>query len=669
VKKTTKPKTPKPAKAAKPAKKAPPTPPAKKAKPAAQADLESGAPSPGAGTIVPLDYARTYHKAFNLSLLAEDPKNARQEYRAEDDAALDESVRDKGVQTPLWIRPLDKALKTGETHVLLAGSRRLRSAKRVGLLLVPVFEYTGLDDAQAAELADLENCQRADLSDAERALHYAKMVAEHGWEWWNEADPARSLGHRFNLGGKSSSYEWARIARLPKLALEALASGDLRSRSVAVKLASIGDPKQLMEALQRAISNHWTDKEAAKIVAEEYLAELKGVPFDQADATLLPEAGSCEQCPFRSGNQKDLAPEFRRRGDICTKPACLQNKLYAAFQRQAKAHAEAGGVVWSGREAKENGLGEGWTNLSSKYLDLHSSGWIYQIRKQLEKGQTLKQWLKKGGVEFPAVILAYAPDECVTMEIVLTDEVVREATKAGLVKKESTHSGGGGGGDYAKQAAETRKRKVRGLKLLNLQIGKAVEMAEERPALDRAWALSVEPGNFLNVTLGHLFGKLSHDEARWISQRRALPEKDFALKDNRPDHMGLIQKAIAAAVTDAERLGWMTELMLWPRYMGDAKPEELDDRTEPLLEWLGTTGKEILKWAKAELAAVEVRAPLLKQWMPAMRRIYSVFNISKLEWTAKSVLKSSNSSVPPELIEELCDAVTAEVRKREGGGK
>jgi ParB/RepB/Spo0J family partition protein len=519
------------------------------------------------------EYPRKFIEKFNLSLILEDDENARKNFDEAKQRELEDSVADKGLQQPVWIRLAAKPVK-GCTHVLIAGARRTRAAKKVGLLTVPVFDYGTLSDQDAAELADLENCQRADLSDAERALSYAAMVEKHGWQWWDEKNPSKSLAHRFNLGSKSSAYEWARLSKLPKLALQALANGELTSRSVAVKLASIGDPKRLMEALQEAIRNRWTDKEAGEIIAKNYLAELKGVPFALEDEELVPAAGSCVKCPWRSGNQLDLAPEFRRRGDMCTRPNCLDDKFQAAFKRRAKEHEKKGGKVWGAQEAKKNGMRERWSSLASEYVFLDEGSDQWGRAGFNSKGRKLRD-VFKAQIESGALKVILAMDhESRTREIGEREAVKKAATALGLMKKER-HSSSSGSSE--KQKAEQAAKKE-GEIVLQLQITEAVEAAI-------ATAGDAEASPWAMLALQKLAQDAGADTCRRIAKRRNFDKANFQLKESYGTWQRDALRKEVGGVLERGRLwevaAWIAEIVLTPEYLNWQNPGELVDLKDP----------------------------------------------------------------------------------------
>ena len=55
---------------------------------------------------------------------------------------------------------------------------------------------------------------------------------------------------------------------------------------------------------------------------------LKDAPFNKRDAQLVPAAGSCADCPKRTGHNKLLfSDDLGRNGDQCTDPRCFQTKV------------------------------------------------------------------------------------------------------------------------------------------------------------------------------------------------------------------------------------------------------------------------------------------------------------------------------------------------------
>jgi ParB family transcriptional regulator, chromosome partitioning protein len=93
-----------------------------------------------------------------------------------DDALADlaASVREKGVLTPILVRPLG-----ADSYEIVAGERRWRAAQMAKLHDVPVV-VRELADAEALEIAIIENVQRADLNVIEEAAAYQELIDRFG---------------------------------------------------------------------------------------------------------------------------------------------------------------------------------------------------------------------------------------------------------------------------------------------------------------------------------------------------------------------------------------------------------------------------------------------------------------------------------------------------------
>lgn len=94
---------------------------------------------------------------------------------------LAESVRQHGVMQPIVIRPLldGESKADGITHEIIAGERRWRAAKLVGLTTIPAIERV-LSDEVAIALALIENIQREDLTVLEQAAALERFHTEFG---------------------------------------------------------------------------------------------------------------------------------------------------------------------------------------------------------------------------------------------------------------------------------------------------------------------------------------------------------------------------------------------------------------------------------------------------------------------------------------------------------
>jgi ParB family chromosome partitioning protein len=101
------------------------------------------------------------------------PLQPRTEFRGERLQELIDSIRVHGIIQPLIVR------RNGDKFELIAGERRWRAAKEVGLLEAPVIIRTA-SDQDVLELALIENLQREDLNPIEEAIAFARLAREFG---------------------------------------------------------------------------------------------------------------------------------------------------------------------------------------------------------------------------------------------------------------------------------------------------------------------------------------------------------------------------------------------------------------------------------------------------------------------------------------------------------
>jgi len=87
--------------------------------------------------------------------------------------ALADSIRAVGVLQPVLVRP------AGDGYELIAGERRWRAARRVGMQTIPAL-VRETDDSSALEHALIENLHRDELNPLEEAAAYQQLIEDFG---------------------------------------------------------------------------------------------------------------------------------------------------------------------------------------------------------------------------------------------------------------------------------------------------------------------------------------------------------------------------------------------------------------------------------------------------------------------------------------------------------
>lgn len=100
------------------------------------------------------------------------PQQPREHFDEEALAALADSIREVGILQPVLVR-------AGEDggYELIAGERRWRAARRVGLQTVPAMVRVA-DDAAMLQHAIVENIQREELNPLEEAAAYQQLIED-----------------------------------------------------------------------------------------------------------------------------------------------------------------------------------------------------------------------------------------------------------------------------------------------------------------------------------------------------------------------------------------------------------------------------------------------------------------------------------------------------------
>jgi ParB family chromosome partitioning protein len=137
-------------------------------------------------TSSPLDQPTKHDPVFWVPVdkIEPNPYQPRREFDETALKALAESIRQYGVLQPL-VATRKEVEKSGggieSRYELIAGERRLRASKLIGLKEVPVVIRAGEDTSQMKlELAIIENLQREDLNPVDRARALAQLSADFG---------------------------------------------------------------------------------------------------------------------------------------------------------------------------------------------------------------------------------------------------------------------------------------------------------------------------------------------------------------------------------------------------------------------------------------------------------------------------------------------------------
>lgn len=249
-------------------------------------------------------------RATQTLRLTEIEQNRSQPRKKFDDTAiteLAESIRLHGMLQPIVVRPIADG-----RYQIVAGERRWRAAKRVGLSEVPVI-IRDLTDQEVYELALIENLQRENLNPIEEAVGYQTLMEQYQL---TQEEIAKAVGR-----SRSAVANCLRLLNLPQVVQGFLESGAI-TVGHAKALAAIKDENLLIECASRAAEDKITVREIEKIAkrqAQTQPAVKQKSPdeiyYEEMEISLGNHLGRKVQ--VQSGKKKGtLTLEFYNREDL-----------------------------------------------------------------------------------------------------------------------------------------------------------------------------------------------------------------------------------------------------------------------------------------------------------------------------------------------------------------
>lgn len=171
------------------------------------------------------------------------------------------SIKEHGILQPIIVRKADE-----ENHYeIIAGERRYRASKLIGLAKVPVI-VKKINNHEALELAIIENVQRADLSLIEEAEGYRQLIHEFSYSQEQVAQKTgKSRSHIANI---------LRLLTLPQ-SVHNLLNKKVISMGHARAIINSKDPEELAK---RIVDTALTVREAEELVRDEKIEKIKNTP-------------------------------------------------------------------------------------------------------------------------------------------------------------------------------------------------------------------------------------------------------------------------------------------------------------------------------------------------------------------------------------------------------
>lgn len=186
-----------------------------------------------------------------LSDILTNPNQPRKLFSKEAIDELAHSIEEKGIIQPLIVRPLG-----GGKYEIVAGERRFRAAKQLGLETVPAV-VKDVNSNETLELALIENIQRENLNVVEEALAYKDLLSKFQY---TQDELAKRLGK-----DRSSIANSLRLLKLPDKIRAMLINNQL-SMGHARAILAVDDKDAQIQIADDVMANSLSVRETETLV-------------------------------------------------------------------------------------------------------------------------------------------------------------------------------------------------------------------------------------------------------------------------------------------------------------------------------------------------------------------------------------------------------------------
>lgn len=189
----------------------------------------------------------------DINLIVANPNQPRTHFDEEALSELAASIRELGVISPITLRKNEDG-----KYLIIAGERRYRASKQIGLRTIPAYVKTAADE-QVMEMALIENIQREDLNAIEIALTFYRLMEEYKLT-------QERLSER--VGKKRTTIaNYLRLLRLPAEIQMGIKDKKIEMGH-ARAILGLSEPSQQLKVYDEIIKNDYSVRKVEEIVRD-----------------------------------------------------------------------------------------------------------------------------------------------------------------------------------------------------------------------------------------------------------------------------------------------------------------------------------------------------------------------------------------------------------------
>ena len=193
-----------------------------------------------------------------ISKISPNTNQPRQYFNNKHMEELKKSIKGRGVLQPITVREL-----SNEQYIIIAGERRYRASKALGLKWIPAYAVKINNESEMMEYALIENIQRVDLNPIEEAEGYAILRGKYNLSQQNIADKVAK--------SRSEISNKLRLLKLPPIIKDSLRIQEI-SYGHARALITIRESKKMISLYYTIIKKKYSVRKT-EFLAKQYLLD------------------------------------------------------------------------------------------------------------------------------------------------------------------------------------------------------------------------------------------------------------------------------------------------------------------------------------------------------------------------------------------------------------
>jgi len=249
--------------------------------------------------------------AIPINKIQANPNQPRKDFNDSKMEELVSSIKEKGILQPIAVREL----KDGN-YEIIAGERRYRASKLIGLESIPAYILTVENESEVMEYALIENIQRDDLNPIEESEAYASLKNKYNL---SQKEISKKVGKSRSLIANS-----LRLLKLPSSIKEDIKNSKL-SMGHAVSLLSLKSKTQMLAIANRIIKNKLSVRNTDEIISKinssapkskSSRKSLKSQQINEFESKLIHKFGTKVSISSNSKGKGKVVFEFYTNDDL-----------------------------------------------------------------------------------------------------------------------------------------------------------------------------------------------------------------------------------------------------------------------------------------------------------------------------------------------------------------